>query len=77
MFLLLAIINNPRGYDEHLGLQAISQTIDPLLAAYRDARLKGEPFETEAEIQRLATRAKRRGWLWMDRFETEVHLDFF
>eukprot|EP00435_Cladocopium_sp_Y103_P044663 s1168_g12.t1 len=44
---------NDGSYDEHLGLQAISQTIDPLLAAYRDARLAGEPFETEAEIQRL------------------------
>eukprot|EP00438_Fugacium_kawagutii_P003562 Skav202748 [mRNA] locus=scaffold1326:494249:502953:- [translate_table: standard] len=40
-------------YDERLGLQAISQTIDPLLAAYRDARDRGKPFETEAATQRL------------------------
>jgi hypothetical protein len=44
------------GYDEHLGLQAMSQTIDPLLCAYRDARfVKGQACETEAEIQRLVT----------------------
>lgn len=40
-------------YDERLGLQAISHTIDPLLAAYRDARDRGKPFETEAATQRL------------------------
>ena len=45
----------PCSYDEHLGLQAISQTIDPLLAAYRDARDRGQPFETEPSIQRLVT----------------------
>lgn len=49
------------GYDEHLGLQAISQTIDPLLCAYRDARfVKGQAFETEPEIQRLVTWRLRR-----------------
>lgn len=41
--------------DERLALQAISQTIDPLLAAYRDARDRGKPFETEAATQRLVT----------------------
>lgn len=41
------------GYDEHLGLQAISQCLDPLLAAYRDARARGEVVETEVEIQAL------------------------
>eukprot|EP00434_Breviolum_minutum_P004032 symbB.v1.2.003548.t2/scaffold196.1/size274459/20 len=40
-------------YDPHLGLQAISQTIDPLLAAYQDARERGQAFDTEAPIRRL------------------------
>ena len=51
-FLVMAKVS---GYDEHLGLQAISQTIDPLLCAYRGARVKGQAFETEPEIQRLVT----------------------
>ena len=42
-------------YDPHLGLQAISQTIDPLLAAYQDARERGQAFITEAPIRRLVT----------------------
>ena len=42
-------------YDPHLGLQAISQTIDPLLAAYQDARERGQAFDTEAPIRRLVT----------------------
>lgn len=52
-FLFAKDAKNGKGYDEHLGLQAISQTIDPLLCAYRDARVKGQAFETEPEIQRL------------------------
>ncbi|CAK9069125.1 unnamed protein product [Durusdinium trenchii] len=40
-------------YDERLGLQAISQTIDPLLAAYQQAREEGTPFENEPFVQRL------------------------
>ena len=42
------------GYSRHLGLQAISQTIDPLLTAYREARLQGDDgtLPNEPAIQR-------------------------